>query len=77
MAMAGLRIGYLLASPELVTEIDKAKLPYNMNFFSLAAAEVAIERFSLLRPLIEQIKSERERLMIELRKIPGIAAVPS
>jgi histidinol-phosphate aminotransferase len=77
MAMAGLRIGYLLASPELVTEINKAKLPYNMSFFSIAAAEVAIERYSLLRPLIEQIKSERERVLAELRKIPGIVAVPS
>ncbi len=41
MAMAGLRVGYLLASPSLVTEINKAKLPYNLNFFSMMAAEVA------------------------------------
>ncbi len=77
MAMAGLRVGYLLASPQLVTEINKAKLPYNINFFSQMAAEVAIERFSLLRPLIEQIKNERERLFGELRNINGVAPVPS
>jgi histidinol-phosphate/aromatic aminotransferase/cobyric acid decarboxylase-like protein len=28
MALAALRVGYLLASPELVTEIRKAVLPY-------------------------------------------------
>ena len=77
MAMAGLRIGYLLASPQLVTEINKAKLPYNLNFFSMMAAEVALEQFHLLRPLIDQIRNERDRLFEELGKIRGILAVPS
>ena len=43
MALAGLRVGYLLASPELVREINKARLPYNVNFFSQAAALAALE----------------------------------
>ncbi len=77
MAMAGLRVGYLLASPELVTEISKAKLPYNLNFFSVMAAEVALERIFLLKPLIEQIQNERQRLLAELKNINGIAAIPS
>lgn len=77
MAMAGLRVGYLLASPEIVGEINKAKLPYNLNFFSMTAAEVALERFHLLRPFIENIRNERERLFGELRAMSGIVAVPS
>ena len=43
--MAGLRVGYLMGHPPLVEEIAKAKLPYNLNFFSMAAAEAAIENF--------------------------------
>ena len=43
MALAGLRVGYLLASPELVREVNKARLPYNLNFFSQAAAIAALE----------------------------------
>ena len=77
MAMAGLRVGYLLASPALVTEINKAKLPYNLNFFSMMAAEVAIERFDLLRPLIEILISERARLFTALQQIKGLTPVPS
>jgi len=77
MAMAGLRVGYLLASPALVTEINKAKLPYNLNFFSMMAAEVAVEQFDLLRPLIEQIISERERLFYALQHIKGLTPMPS
>jgi histidinol-phosphate aminotransferase len=33
MALAGLRVGYLLAAPELAREISKAVLPYNLNRF--------------------------------------------
>jgi len=77
MAMAGLRVGYLLASPELAREIHKATLPYNLNFFSAASAEVACEKFDLLRPQIETIISERERVTSELSKIEGVEPVPS
>ena len=31
MALAALRVGYLLAAPDLVREISKSVLPYNLN----------------------------------------------
>lgn len=77
MAMAGLRVGYLLASPELRREIHKATLPYNLNFFSAIAAEVACERYELLKPRIDLIISERERLLNAMREVSGIDPVPS
>ncbi|HZS43568.1 MAG TPA: histidinol-phosphate transaminase [Blastocatellia bacterium] len=77
MAAAGLRIGYLLASPALVEQINKARLPYNLNFFSHTVAEVAIERFDLLSPLIDKMISERDRLTVELASIDGLKPVPS
>jgi histidinol-phosphate aminotransferase len=77
MAMAGLRVGYLLTSPELRREIHKATLPYNLNFFSATAAEVACERYDLLKPRIDLIISERDRLLSSLRSISGIDPVAS
>jgi histidinol dehydrogenase len=77
MAMAGLRVGYLLARAELAREIHKATLPYNLNFFSATAAEVACERYDLLRPQIEKIISERERLRAAMASIPGLWPAPS
>ena len=78
MAVAALRIGYLLASPDLVREIGKAVLPYNVNVFSQIVAEVAIENYEdELRPLVRQIVSERERLFAELSEIDGLAPVAS
>jgi histidinol-phosphate/aromatic aminotransferase/cobyric acid decarboxylase-like protein len=77
MAMAGLRVGYLLAQPELAREIHKATLPYNLNFFSATAAQAACERYDLLRPQIELLIRERERVRAALADINGIAPVPS
>src|SRR2546425_10397538 len=78
MAMAALRVGYLLAAPELAREIAKAVLPYNLNAFSQTAAEVAVEMYEAeLRPLVQEIVTERERLYRELSNINGLTPVPS
>src|SRR5438132_11163818 len=78
MAMAGLRVGYLLAAPELAREISKAVLPYNLNAFSQTAAEVAVELYQEeLRPLVRKIIIERERLYGELVHIAGLTQVRS
>lgn len=77
MAMAGLRVGYLLSHPDLAKEIAKAKLPYNLNFFSLTAAIVTMENFQLLSPIINKLIAEREKLFAELNKIAGLQAMPS
>jgi histidinol-phosphate aminotransferase len=78
MAFAALRIGYLLGAPELVVEIRKAVLPYNLNAFSQIAAEVAIEKYPvLLGPTVKAIVSERERLYSELEKIRGLHPLKS
>ena len=78
MAVAALRIGYLLASPSLVREIGKAVLPYNVNVFSQIAAEVAMENYDQeLRPLVREIVSERDRLFKELVKFDSLKPVAS
>ena len=78
MAMAALRVGYLLAAPELAAEIGKAVLPYNLNAVSQTAAEVAVELYEdELRPLVRKIIAERERLYGELSRIAGLTPVPS
>lgn len=72
MAMGGLRVGYCLASPELIREFSKAKMPYSLNFFSMMTAEVALEHMDLLDPLVKAILAERDRLTSALQAIDGI-----
>src|ERR1043166_992542 len=78
MAFAALRVGYLLAAPQLVREIRKAVLPYNLNAFSQLAAEIALERYpSLLGPTVDAIIAEKERLYTAIKQIAGLTPVAS
>jgi len=78
MAMAGLRVGYLLAAPEIVNEIWKGILPGNLDILSRIAAEVTVELYeSTLKPRIDLIIRERERLFRGLQEISGLSPVSS
>lgn len=75
--LAGLRVGYLLAHPEVVRQLKRVKQPYNLNAFSQLVARVALDHWEEYRRLIEEIKEEREKLYQELCFLPGVKAYPS
>jgi histidinol-phosphate aminotransferase len=77
MALAGLRAGYMLAHPALIAEVNKAKLPYNINFFSEVAAAEVLRGRALLVPQQDAIRAERNRLLRELASVPGVRVFPS
>ncbi len=77
MGLAGLRVGYLLASPDLVREVNKARLPYNVNFFSQMAAMATIDAWGALQETVRRIVAAREEVFTELREIPGVRPYPS
>jgi len=77
MSLAGARVGYLLASPELVREVNKARLPYNLNFFSQMAATAAIEEWESLRKIVVGLVEAREDLLYRLYRTPGVKPYPS
>jgi histidinol-phosphate aminotransferase len=75
--LAGLRIGYMVADPSLVEVIMRIKQPYNVN----AAAEVAVlasmDDLPYLQGLVQAIIKEKQRLEVELAKLPGFEVSPS
>lgn len=77
MAMAGLRAGYMLAHPALAAEVHKAKLPYNINFFTEVAAAEVLRCRSELAPMVHEIAAERDRVYEGLRAVPGLHVYPS
>jgi histidinol-phosphate aminotransferase len=77
MGMAGLRFGYALAHPDVAREIAKAKLPYNVNAITLAAAEVALERREVFDARTRAVVAERDRFSAALRTLPGLRVYPS
>jgi histidinol-phosphate aminotransferase len=77
LALAGMRLGYLLADPDLATEMRKAQQPYPLNRVSIEAARVAAAHRSLLRERALEIARARDRLYDEMRSVPGVEVFPS
>ncbi len=77
VALAGLRVGYLLAHGDVTGELAKVKQPYNVNSFSQRTARVVLDYWPVFREQVKTIIAERKRLEIELGSIPGIAVFPS
>jgi histidinol-phosphate aminotransferase len=63
---AGLRLGYLAAHPAVVDAVQLVRLPYHLSAITQATALAALEHTDTLLGYVEQLKSERDRLVGEL-----------
>ncbi|MFJ7328658.1 histidinol-phosphate transaminase [Streptomyces cyaneofuscatus] len=64
---AGLRLGYLAADPAVVDAVQLVRLPYHLSSVTQATALAALEHTDTLLGYVAQLKSERDRLVAELR----------
>lgn len=76
-SLAGLRLGYGLMNPGLAREVEKVKLPYNINFFTIAAAIRLLADRSELARTVAEIVGAREPLIRAMNAIEGVKAYPS
>ena len=72
LGLAGLRFGLALAHPAVAREIAKAKLPYNVNLVTLAAAGVALRGRAVLDAQTRTIVEIRDRFVPRLTALPGL-----
>jgi len=77
IGMAGLRLGILAAGRPVVAELNKVRLPYNLNVLSQVAARVALEHAEDIRANVRAILREREGLRLALRAFPAVEVFPS
>ena len=75
--LAAARVGYMLASQELIELTNKVLLPYHVNSLSLAAAEVVCRNRALFDESIAATICERDSFSQELAKVPSITVFPS
>ncbi|HEU4975680.1 MAG TPA: aminotransferase class I/II-fold pyridoxal phosphate-dependent enzyme [Baekduia sp.] len=61
-ALAGLRVGYGLAAPEVVAALDAIRPPFNVNTVAVAAAVAALDQPAWRAYGVELVRRERDRL---------------
>lgn len=60
--LAGFRIGYAIASPEIIAVLYKVRQPFNINSLALAAATVALDKTEFVARTLANNREERDRL---------------
>jgi histidinol-phosphate aminotransferase len=66
-AFAGARVGYLAADPAVVDALRLVRLPYHISAFTQAAAEGALAHSETMLATVDDIRYQRDRIVIELK----------
>jgi histidinol-phosphate aminotransferase len=75
-AGAGLRLGYLAASPEVVDALRLVRLPYHLSAITQAAARAALAHTDELLGTVAAVKEQRDRMVSGVQEL-GLKVVPT
>jgi histidinol-phosphate aminotransferase len=75
-SLAGIRFGFAIARPEIISELVKVKDSYNCDVLSLTAATAAIQDREYFQVVRNQIIATRERMRPALENL-GFQVTPS
>ena len=68
-ALAGARVGYLAAAPEITDAIRLVRLPYHLSAVTQATALAALQHREALMAEVEDIKVQRDRIVDGLTRL--------
>ncbi|MDQ6968887.1 MAG: histidinol-phosphate transaminase, partial [Mariprofundus sp.] len=77
LGWAGLRLGYLIAEAEVIAQLNKVRMPYNINALTQAAAHFLLDHFDSFEQQAADIRSERERMITALQQLAQVETFPS
>lgn len=77
IGLAALRLGFMAASPEIAGEVNKIRLPFNINSLSQTAAVCALSGSDGINRAIGLITGEREKMLSGMAGINGVTVFPS
>lgn len=77
LGLAGLRLGFIAGNPNIISELNKARLPYNINILTQYSVEFALSHPGIFAEQTEAICAERARVFLQLSVLKGIKPCPS
>lgn len=77
IGFAALRLGILLSNNEIARNVNKVRLPYNINSISQGLACAVYDNYEKVMKNVETVKEERARLVDSLNSIEGVSVYPS
>jgi len=77
LGLAGLRLGYIAGTPNIIEQLHKIRLPYNINSLTQISANFALSNKALFDQQTQQICAERSVVFNQLNALNGITVYPS
>ena len=77
IGLAALRVGYAVADPVIIQQIDKVRLPYNSNALSQRLAERLLNHFDPVQIQLDILTQERKNMIDKLSKLNALTVFPS
>ncbi len=74
---AGLRLGMLAGHRRWLGELDKLRLPYNINSLTQASARFALAHWEIFAQQAAILRAERDKMLDLLQNTPGVTVWPS
>jgi histidinol-phosphate aminotransferase len=68
-AFAGVRVGYLAASPAITDAIRLVRLPYHLSALTQAAAVAALRHSGEMLAMVDDIRRQRDRIVTRLGEL--------
>lgn len=68
-AFAGARVGYLAADEAVVDALRLVRLPYHLSALTQAAAEAALAHSATMLSMVDDIRFQRDRIIMELKSM--------
>jgi len=75
-ALAGARLGYCLASPEVVEDLRRVRLPYHLSALTQAAGLAALNHVAAAESILGRVREQRDRILAALPTL-GVETFPS
>jgi len=77
VGLAGLRLGVLIGGQQWLREINKIRLPYNINVLTQISAEFAIDNYHVFEAQTKILRENRATLYSQLVSLEGVDVWPS
>jgi len=77
IGLAALRFGFIIADEAIIDEVNKVRLPFNVNALSQAVAVEALRKKKNLKATIQEISGERDKMLLAMEHIKGVTPFPS
>ncbi len=74
--LAGVRLGYIISNENIIQNLKKIVLPYEVNGLSIIAGSAAIDDLDFVNHYVNLVRDNRSYLLAELDKI-GVRTYPS